>query len=212
MDDAADRNETETAGAPGAPVAPAAPAAAEETGADAARADDFAKGGRSARMIRWSAEVVVLATVFYVFIFKVSVVRGDSMDPTLKRGDRLIIDKVSLYFVTPDRFDLVVFRSPDGDRRNYIKRVIALPLEEIELRGDQVLINGEPLEQSFEHATSYDYLGPAKVPSGCYFVLGDNRPGSTDSRSWGELMWVKHADLKGIARARAFPVSRAGTL
>jgi len=208
MDDAENRTEMETAEGGGEPEAPAV----EESGADAAEADDSARTGRAARMIRWSIEVVLLATVFYVFVFQVSVVRGDSMDPTLLKGDRLIIDKMSLFFTTPGRFDLVVFRSPEGDRRDYIKRVIALPSEEIELRGDEVLINGEPIEQRFEHVTSYDYLGPTRVPSGCYFVLGDNRPDSSDSRSWSEGVWVRHSDLKGIARLRAYPASRAGTL
>ena len=154
----------------------------------------------------------ILATFFYLFVFQVSVVHGQSMKPTLRRGDRLIIDKVSLLFCSPRRFDLVVFRSPDGADRECIKRVIGMPTEEVEVLGDKVLINGETLDQDFPYVPGYDFHGPATVPEGCYFVLGDNRAASTDSRTWGDSGWVTRSHIKGIARLRVAPVSRAGLL
>ena len=182
-----------------------------EEGEDGRGGRGGAKGRRSpaARLLRLAVEVGAVAAVLYLFVLQVFVVRGESMEPTLRMGDRLVAEKLSLHFGSPARFDVVVFRSPEpGEGVECVKRVVGLPTEEVELRGGEVYINGRLLSQGFEYEVSNDYYGPTRVPAGCYFVLGDNRPWSTDSRSWRGC--VSRSDLEGVVRFRILPFSRAG--
>ena len=88
-----------------------------------------------------------IAVIIRYFLFTPIVVDGDSMMPTLKDGDRMIVNKIGYKIGEPDRFDIVVFHAPEG--KDYIKRVIGLPGEYIEYKDDQLYINGEPIEEPY---------------------------------------------------------------
>lgn len=133
----------------------------------------------------------------YVF-FTPIVVDGESMMPTLKNGDRMIVNKIGYKIGEPDRFDIVVFHAPEG--KDYIKRVIGLPGDHVEYKDDQLYINGEPIDEPYldeyksqitEGTLTQDFtleeIDPnlEVVPEGYVFVMGDNRRYSKDSRHIG---------------------------
>jgi signal peptidase I len=114
-------------------------------------------------------------------------VLGQSMEPGLKDGDRIFISKDVEQL---ERGDIVTYRYPKDEAQSFIHRIVGLPGEEIEIREGKVYINGEQLEESYvkaEHIIYSQKLAPVKVPEGSYFVMGDNRDHSNDSRFWGAL-------------------------
>ena len=129
--------------------------------------------------------------MFVITPFKIPT--SDAMAPTLVQGDRILVSKMAYRRQTPQRWDVVVFRYPPDRRRPFVKRVIGLPGESIEIRDGAILINGakaappDTLTQiQWLNAGDYGKLGqPATVPSDCYFTLGDNGAASYDSRYWG---------------------------
>lgn len=177
-------------------------------------------GGGFAAGVRWALEslklllqVTILAAVLWMFVFQVSVVQGHSMDPSLEPGDKLVVDKLSRHFMAPGRFDIVVFSCPGSLDRDYVKRVVGLPGETMELRAGDLYVNGERVEQNFGFTNDYSGFGPVRVPEGCYFVLGDNRPRSHDSRGFAENDGAVPARLiKGVVRFRIYPFGRMKAL
>ena len=149
--------------------------------------------------IKALAIAIVLAAVIRYFFFAPIVVDGDSMMPTLHNQDRMIVNKIGYMIGKPDRFDIVVFHATVD--KDYIKRVIGLPGDEIEYRDDVLYINGEPYEEPYldeykeelptgpltEDFTLEDIIGQKKVPEGHIFVLGDNRRYSRDGRHIGTV-------------------------
>ncbi|KMK77190.1 signal peptidase I [Alkalihalobacillus pseudalcaliphilus] len=147
------------------------------------------------------AIVIALALAFLIryFLFAPIVVDGESMSPTLHNGDRMIVNKISYTLFEPERFDIVVFHAPGG--KDYIKRVIGLPGDEIEYRSDTLYVNGEPVEERFLDELKENYQGETLtnnfelvdvtnefvVPEDHLFVLGDNRRHSKDSRDIGTV-------------------------
>jgi signal peptidase I len=149
----------------------------------------------------WTKALVVafgIAVIIRYVLFTPIVVDGDSMMPTLKDGDRMIVNKIGYKIGKPDRFDIVVFHAPEG--KDYIKRVIALPGEHIEYKDDQLYINGEPIEEPYldeyksqltDGQLTQDFslqdIDPTLevIPEGYVFVMGDNRRYSKDSRHIG---------------------------
>ena len=130
------------------------------------------------------ALVIFLAVHFTLQSFKV---KGDSMLPSLQSGQYLLINKVVYSFSSQHRGEVVVFHPPVNSEDVYIKRIIGLPGETIEITRGKVYINGEPLDEPYiEEEAVYDYP-PYLIPPGHYFVLGDNRNGSSDSRRWGPV-------------------------
>lgn len=140
-----------------------------------------------------------LAAIIRVFLFTPIVVDGISMMPTLEDGDRMIVNKIGYSIGKPDRFDIVVFHAPE--QKDYIKRIIGLPGDEVEYRDDTLYINGEPMEEPYldkykeevtEGPLTEDFTLEGKiqskvVPEGHVFVLGDNRRKSKDSRHIGVI-------------------------
>lgn len=164
------------------------------------------------------------ALVIYVFIFQISVVDGESMVPTFHHGDRLVIDKITYRVSNVSRFDSIVFEAVDVDKtprrpRDYIKRVIGLPGEKVELKDGAFWIDGQKLDDPYGPAVSQTHLRPGEtlvfeVPKGQYFVVGDNRMWSKDSRDYHaghvdgrqSLGFVARRQIRGLVRLRFMPL------
>lgn len=152
---------------------------------------------------------LLLTLVINTFVARAWVVEGPSMQPNLYYGERVMIEKVTYHlFHGPRRGDVVVVNMPDSDEP-LIKRVVALAGETIEMRGEQVYIDGEPLEEPWvEYAARQDYP-PTTVPPLHVFIMGDNRPNSSDSRAFGP---VRLDQIEGRALFIYWPLRHVGTL
>lgn len=155
------------------------------------------------------AEVVIisLVAVFIVrtFIAQPFLVSGASMEPNFQDGNYLIIDEVTYRFRAPERGDVIVFRFPKDPKTFFIKRILGLPGDEVIVDNGaiEVFRNGKSVLK--ETGTSGNYRGVMKTSQ--YFVVGDNRYNSFDSRSWGPIE-KKH--IVGLARLRVLPLNEIG--
>lgn len=160
---------------------------------------------------------VVLAFGVRQFVAEARVVPTGSMEPTIQVNDRLVIEKVSYLFDPPQRGDIIVFQAPEkalaasGSTTNdaFLKRVIGLPGETVEVREGDVFINGEAIRETYIKAPPNYAFGPSAVPANEYLVLGDNRNGSLDSHVWG---FLPEETIIGKAAVRFWPPSRVGGL
>jgi signal peptidase I len=155
----------------------------------------------------------VLALGIRTFVAEARYIPSGSMLPTLQINDRLIIDKVSYHFSQVKRGDIVVFNPTETLRQKFkdafIKRVIGLPGDTVEVRRGTVFVNGEPLQENYIAAEPEYVYGPEVVPEGQYLVLGDNRNNSYDSHYWG---FVPQDLIIGKAVVRFWPPQRLGQL
>ena len=159
-------------------------------------------------------EVVVLAVGLYLVasttVQTVHVV-GISMNPTLQNNDLLIASRLDYRLHAPERGDIVILKSPIDPTQDYIKRVIGLPHDHILIRDDHVLVNGQVLEEPYvaswqlpaDWPRNPEQIDGATVPDDMYFVMGDNRDHSSDSRAFG---WISRDDIDGKAIIRFWPV------
>jgi len=134
-------------------------------------------------------ETLILAVVLFVSINLISArirVDGASMEPTLVSGEYVVINRISYRLGSPGRGDIIVFHFPLDPKEEYIKRVIGLPGDEVEVKNNAVYVNGQPLDESYLKVTT-NYSGTWRVPAGQLFVLGDNRNNSSDSHDWGTV-------------------------
>jgi len=157
---------------------------------------------------------LILAFGIRTFIAEARYIPSGSMEPTLQVNDRLIIDKVSYNFKGPQRGDIVVFEPTDTLLQQnfhdaFIKRVIGLPRETVEVKGGRVYINNKPLKENYIAAAPDYTWGPEVVPAGSYLVLGDNRNSSYDSHYWG---FVPRDRIVGRAIVRFWPLDRVGSI
>ncbi|WP_421655219.1 signal peptidase I [Leptothermofonsia sp. ETS-13] len=156
----------------------------------------------------------VLAFGIRTFVAEARYIPSGSMLPTLQVNDRLIVDKLGYYFKSPQRGDIVVFSPTDALQKQnfhdaFIKRVIGLPGEKVEVKGGRVYINDKPLKENYiADAPQYQW-GPKVVPEGSYLVLGDNRNNSYDSHYWG---FVPRDKIIGRAVVRFWPPDRVGEI
>jgi signal peptidase I len=157
---------------------------------------------------------LLLAFGIRTFVAEARYIPSGSMEPTLQINDRLIVDKLSYDFGKPQRGDVVVF-NPTAALRNegfhdaFIKRIIGLPGDKIQVKGGQVYVNGCPLEEKYIAAKPDYHFGPVTVPPDSYLVFGDNRNNSYDSHYWG---FVPRHDIIGRAIVRFWPLNRVGEL
>lgn len=160
-------------------------------------------------------ETVVIAVVAVVlvrtFVAQPFLVSGSSMEPGFQNGDYLLVDEIAYRFHEPTRGDVVVFKYPLDPRSYYIKRVIGLPGERVVVSGNVVTVytkdgNTEALKESYVARMSGVERGEYTVKQGEYFVMGDNRDFSYDSRRWGML---PQSDLIGLVRFRLWPINKA---
>ncbi|OHA71203.1 MAG: signal peptidase I [Candidatus Wildermuthbacteria bacterium RIFCSPHIGHO2_02_FULL_49_9] len=145
------------------------------------------------------AKVVLIALVIVVplrfLVFQPFLVRGNSMEPNYHNGDYLIVDQLSYRFESPERGDVIVFKFPFDPSQRFIKRIVGLPGETVEVKDGKVVVYGRDGEIKDAYVLDESsYLPPGLETSGSlridvrareYFVLGDNRPSSSDSRKWG---------------------------
>lgn len=158
-----------------------------------------------------SIAVALLAVLLIrTFLFTVIKVEGPSMNDTLWQGDRLIVTIADMKIMGPQRFDVVITHFPNSEKR-YVKRVIALPGETLEIRDGVTYIDGQPLEELFVTHRSTGDFGPYTVPEGQYMVLGDNRSNSHDSRS-DDVGPVDKDMIIGKVRFIMWPFDRIGTV
>jgi signal peptidase I len=141
------------------------------------------------RFIKDVLETLVLSVVLFVGVNLISArirVDGASMEPTLDTGEYVVVNRLSYRLGTPQRGDIIVFHPPLAPQDEYIKRVIGLPGDEVEVSNGTVYVNGQALNETYLN-TKTSYVGSWRVPAGQLFVLGDNRNNSSDSHEWGTI-------------------------
>lgn len=158
--------------------------------------------------------VVAVTFLFVQFVGQRTHVNGDSMNVTLEDGDNLIVDKLSYRFKEPERYDIIVFPYRYQEKTFYIKRIIGMPGETVQVIDGMVYIDGEMLDESYGKETM-QYAGVASDPIELgedeYFVLGDNRNNSSDSRD-PSVGNVKEDQIIGKAYIRIWPLNKFGIL
>ncbi len=157
------------------------------------------------------AIAIVLALFIIFFVAQSFLVQGSSMEPSLHDGERLLVDKVTYRFREPRRGEVVVFAYPKDPRRKFIKRIIGLPGDVVEIRNRQLFVNGEPVEEGYIRGPMYQPFGPYTVPEGAVWVLGDNRNNSEDSR-FADVGPVPFERLVGRALIIYWPPSETGVI
>ena len=161
--------------------------------------------------------LITVAVCFLIikFVAVRSVVEGHSMEPTLSDGNNLIVQKISYYFHEPERFDVIVFRLESNPKTHYIKRVIGLPGETVQIKDGYVYINGEKLIDDIYGQELINEPKMAKNPitvkEGEFFVLGDNRNNSRDSR-YADPGLIKKEQILGKAFIRFWPLNKIGII
>lgn len=157
---------------------------------------------------------VIFAFGIRAFVAEARYIPSGSMEPTLQINDHLIIDKISYDFENPSRGDIVVFNPTktllaEDFHTAFIKRIIGLPGEKVEVKDGRVYINDHPLQENYIAAKPDYQWGPVTVPPDSYAVLGDNRNDSYDSHYWG---FVPRRKIVGRAIIRFWPLNRIGEL
>ena len=159
--------------------------------------------------------VIALTYLIITFVGQRTMVDGRSMNATLNDGDNLIVEKLSYRFGDPERFDIIVFPPQESPKEHYIKRIIGLPGETVQIDAEgKIYINGEVLEENYGLETIRNAgraAEPITLGDDEYFVLGDNRNNSKDSRS-DAVGNVKRSSITGRAWLRIWPLSDIGFL
>ncbi len=205
---------------------------------------DEAENGIYEEILSWIKTIVVAVVAAYLithFIIVNAKIPSASMETTIMTGDRLIANRISYYMGPPRRFDIAVFEFPDDPSVLYIKRVIGLPGDTVNIKDNEIYINGstEPLEDGFingametrdelyiipregdkisdfsqyiEDPSIYDKDNDGLFDEDCYFMLGDNRNNSADSRYWRN-QFVPESNVQGKAIFRYFPFTKMGII
>jgi signal peptidase I len=164
-------------------------------------------------------ELVLTVVVAFVLVFglvrpyvaEAYRIPTESMVPTLEVGDRVLANKFIYRFTEPERGDVIVFKSVQGDDQDLIKRVVGVPGDEITVRGGRLFVNGEPQREPYVNKKFPDrsFYAPTTVPKDHIFAMGDNRANSQDSRVFGP---VPKENIEGEAFLRFWPPGRIGLL
>ena len=154
------------------------------------------------------ASAAVYATLIVTFGFQVARVEGQSMAPTLADQDRLIVNKLAYRIGEPRRGDIVMLYYPINPDKSFVKRVIAEETEDVRIQDGIVYVNDVPMADDFvpEEFKSHDDYPATRVPDGYYFVMGDHRNNSSDSRHWG---MVPKKYIIGKVQLRWWPIPHA---
>ncbi len=160
---------------------------------------------------------IVLALGIRQFVAEARYIPTGSMEPTLQVNDRLVVEKISYRLTDPKRGDIIVFWPPEeltppGQARNaFIKRIVGLPGDTVEVINSQVFINNEPIDERYIKAPPNYQWGPKTVPEESYIVFGDNRNNSVDSHAWPQP-FLPEDQIIGKAFVRFWPPNRIGIL
>jgi signal peptidase I len=162
-------------------------------------------------LLQFAVITALIVIPIRIFIAQPFLVRGSSMEPTFENGDYLVVDQISYRFQKPERGDVIIFRPPVEPKRFLIKRVIGLPGETVEINDTDTVIvggnqsDGAKLKEPYVKKPSGGYTVTKKLAADEYFVMGDNRGASADSRIWGALP-AKMIVGRPIIRLYPFPV------
>jgi len=166
-------------------------------------------------LIEWIFSIGLALLLFFVlrmFVFRVAHVSGGSMMPTLSDGDRVILNRAAVVFGEPRVGDIVAFPYPNNPSDHYIKRVIGVYGDVVDMVGGRFIVNGEPLDDAFSHElvlATGNVNFPVTVEEGRVFVLGDNRNGSKDSR-YASVGTILNRDIIGRVLVRIWPMDSLG--
>ncbi len=174
-------------------------------------------GGFLFDFIETIATALVIFILTYLFLFQPHQVKGSSMEPNFHDKEYLLTNKITYRFNHLQRGDVIIFKAPVNKNYDYIKRIISLPGETISLKEGKIYINSEFLDESsylsdLDYTSSGSFLKEAAeltVPENQYFVMGDNRSHSSDSRDWG---YVVKENVVGKAWVRYWPPAVAGLI
>ena len=171
------------------------------------RSEGRARTYRNARRLGWLFSVLVtvaiLCLVFFIWLFPTRIV-DESMAPALTSGEVVLCDRLAKFFRMPERGDLVLFATADG---LFIKRIVGMPGETVEIVQGHVFINSIPLDESSYVVNYFGDMTPVEVPAGSVFVLGDNREDMYDSRL-DTVGCIPFERIEGMLRLRVSPLSR----
>lgn len=164
--------------------------------------------------IRTILLAVLFALIIKIFVFKTTIVSGQSMYPTLAPNDRIVTEKISLYIKKPKRGDIIIFKSPLDEDQDYIKRIIGVEGDSIHLEDGKFYINGKLLEENYLKINTRTPIGKNfqsswNINNGKVFVVGDNRSNSIDSRDFGE---ISMDSIEGKALFRYWPIKEFGAI
>jgi signal peptidase I len=165
-------------------------------------------------LLKFAIIAVVIVAPIRLFVAKPFIVSGASMEPTFDTGQYLIVDELTYHLDNPKRGDVIVFKYPKDPTQYFIKRVIGLPGETVRIEGGKVSITKAdgtvlPLTESYVKNVGNGTDMEVTLPPDQFFVLGDNRPESSDSRYWGLL---PRSDIVGRAFVRLLPINELGIL
>lgn len=176
------------------------------------QADTEEKTSVGKELFQWVLVIigaVILAFLIDTFVIVNAQIPSGSMENTIMTGDRVFGNRLAYKFSDPKRFDIIIFKYPDDESQLFIKRIIGLPGETVEIHDGNIYINGSdtPLEDVDIKEPMEGSFGPYTVPEGCYFVMGDNRNNSRDSRYW-ENTFVSEDAILGKAVLRYWPLNK----
>jgi signal peptidase I len=162
-------------------------------------------------MLRFAVIAALIVIPIRYFIAEPYLVRQTSMVPTYQNNDYLVVEKLSYRFNEPERGDVIIFKSPIENGRTLIKRIVGLPGETIEIDGNRTVIKygdkSTVLEEPYVKNQAPNFSGTYTLKDGQYFMMGDNRAGSYDSRSWGP---ISRKDIIGRPFLRLFHLNSIG--
>lgn len=188
-----------------------------KTGENSGNTEETAKKSTAQEilsLVLYIAFVLLLTFLVVRYVGQRTAVDGQSMENTLYNKDQLIVDKISYRFKDPERFDIIVFPFLYQENTYYIKRIIGLPGETVQIQDGDIYINGKILEEDYGKETmisSGRAINEIQLGDDEYFVLGDNRNHSEDSR-FADVGNIKRSDIIGKAFVRIWPLNRFGLL
>lgn len=195
--------------APVEPLTPSPPAPPALTAAAPAAPSDPSKSlvdGLKSLFLDVTKVVLAILLIWH-FVAHPSVVKGQSMEPTFHNDDRLMVDLITYRFTGIERGDVVVLKNPGKPKEDFIKRVIGLPGDWVEITNGIVKIDNKPLEEPYLKSLEKRSFKKQQVPPAHYFVLGDNRTLSKDSRD-SSVGWIPEDYIRGKIRLRFWPLSQ----
>ena len=152
---------------------------------------------------------VIMIAVAVTFILNKALVANaqvvsGSMEETVMTGSWILVNRQAYLINGPERGDIVLFQSPEKNNKEYLKRIIALPGETVEGRDGSVYVDGAKIKESYIKEPAAEDFGPFRVPTDCYFMMGNNRNDSWDSRYW-EIKYVNYDAIIGKAELEYYP-------